>query len=157
MTSQVFEEKVNALRGTLYRVSCAYLSADADRADAVQEALLKAWQGKSRLKHEEYFETWLVRILIRECVNIGRDKKRVVPMEELPEKAETSDACESIDLREAILRLAEPQRVPIVLFYMEGYDVERIAKTLRLPRGTVLSRLSRAREAMKKTLRRDVE
>ena len=157
MTIQAFEGKVNALRATLYRVAYAYLSGDADRADAVQEALFKAWKSQKTLKKEEYFETWLIRILIRECVNIGRAKKRLIPMEEIPEHVASSDPSDHIDLRTAILRLPEKHRIPLVLFYMEGYDTEQISKVLYLPKGTVCSRLARARAALKEAIGKDVE
>ena len=52
MTEQAFEGRVNALRGTLFRVASAYLTRECDRADAVQEALLKAWRGLNRLRRE---------------------------------------------------------------------------------------------------------
>ncbi len=157
VTIQAFEEKVDVLHATLYRVACAYLGGDADRADAVQEALFKAWKSQKTLKKEEYFETWLIRILIRECVNIGRAKKRVIPVEEIPERAGSSDLSDRMDLRTAIMRLPEKQRIPLVLFYMEGYDVEQISKVLHLPKGTVCSRLARSRAALKEAIGKDVE
>ena len=51
----------------------------------------------------------------------------------------------------AILALPEKLRIVIVLYYMEAYSVEEISKALRVPRGTVCSRLARAREQLKRT------
>lgn len=151
MTKEEFVRQVEQARGTLYRVAFAYLRQECDRMDAVQEALLKAWQGLGRLRTEEYFRTWLTRILIRECVNIQRSQRRVAPMETPPD-IPAPDTSINLELREAILALPEQMRIIVVLFYMEGYSVEDIARTLHVPRGTVCSRLARARKQMKRKL-----
>ena len=155
LTKEEFARRAQDIEGKMYRVACAYLKEEQDRLDAAQEALLKAWKGRGRLKHPEYFDTWLIRILIRECVNIQRHQKRMTPVERLPEKAAEPE--EGRPVREAILALKENQRLPVVLFYMEGYTVEEIARTLRLPKGTVCSRLARAREQMKQYLTKEAE
>lgn len=148
LTKEAFVRQVEQARGTLYRVTFAYLRQECDRLDAVQETLLKAWQGLGRLKREEYFRTWLTRILIRECINIQRSQRRMTPTEILPD-APTPETSSNPELREAILSLPEQLRITVVLFYMEGYSVDEIAQTLRVSRGTVCSRLARARKQMK--------
>ena len=155
LTKEEFARRAQDMERKMYRVTCAYLKEEQDRLDAAQEALLKAWKGRGKLKNPEYFDTWLIRILIRECVNIQRHQKRMTPVEHLPEKA--AETGESAPVREAILALRENQRLPVVLYYMEGYTVEEIAKTMRLPKGTVCSRLARAREQMKQYLTKEAE
>ena len=154
MTKEEFVEQVEAGKDTLYRVCCAYLRQEADRADAVQEALLKAWQALPRLKNPAYFRTWLVRILIRECVNIQRRQHRMVPVDAVAVPRQESDERAGA-LKAAILSLPEKIRIVVVLFYMEGYAVEEIASILRVPKGTVCSRLSRARDRMKDYLKEE--
>lgn len=61
----------------MYHVACGLLHSDADRQDAMQQALLKAWEKRHSLKNEGFFKTWLIRILINECKNILRVQKRV--------------------------------------------------------------------------------
>lgn len=156
MTEEAFTEKVGEMRGTLYRVSCAYLKSDADRADAVQEALVRAWRALPKIREEQFFQTYLIRILIRECVNIRRYQKRVVPVAER-EDAIAPENAKDIDLFEALNGLPEKLRVPVVLHYMEGLDVRQIGKALKIPKGTVCSRLKRAREQLKTRLKEDVE
>lgn len=143
MTKEEFARRAEEMKGPMHRVACAYLRCEHDRLDAVQETLLKAWKGLGRLKKPEYFNTWLIRILIRECTNIQRHQSRVRPMEAVPEPP-PNDAGKAVEVREAILALPESQRIVVVLFYMEGYAVEEIARALRLPKGTVCSRLNRA-------------
>ncbi len=151
MTKDDFAARVQAMQGTLYRVACAYLNADCDRGDAVQEAILKAWQALSSLREEAYFETWLTRILIRECANIQRRQKRVLPVAAVPDRPSPPEDTQD-DLKTALLKLPERMRIPVVLFYMEGYDVEEIARVMRIPKGTVCSRLARAREQLKEAM-----
>ena len=156
MTKEAFIRQVEEARGALYRVACAYLRQEADRNDAVQEALLKAWKNLPRLREEAYFRTWLIRILIRECVNIQRGQRRTQPVEKVPEKP-PKDAGRGLSLRDAILALPDKLRIVIVLHYMEEYPVEDIARILRVPKGTVCSRLSRAREQMKAYLKEEAD
>ena len=154
MTKEEFSREAEAVRGTMYRVTCAYLQSEHDRLDAVQEALLHAWRSLPKLRAEKYFRTWLIRILIRECINIQRRQKRMVPVEQLPETPRET-ASQNLELRDAILRLPEPLRIVIVLFYMEGYSANEISRILHWPKGTVCSRLARARERIKKELEED--
>lgn len=149
VTKEEFTGQVELCRGTLYRVSCAYLIQEADRLDAVQEALLKAWKCRRQLKEAAYFRTWLTRILIRECVNIQRRQKRMIPTENVPEDRTRETPDGHPELRDAILRLPEKLRIPLVLHYMEGCPVEEIARILHVPKGTVCSRLSRARDQIR--------
>ncbi len=156
MTKEEFSRRVEECKGTLYRVSCAYLRQEADRLDAVQEALLKAWQALPGLKEDAYFRTWLTRIMIRECINIQRKQKRMVPSDAVPALSREEPSTYP-ELREAILALPERLRITVLLFYMEGCSVEEIAGILRLPKGTVCSRLARARKRMKETIKEDAE
>ena len=72
MDKQEFADRVHAMQERLYRMTYGQLREEQDRRDAVQEAILKAWQSRERLRDPAYFETWLIRILINECHNIQR-------------------------------------------------------------------------------------
>jgi len=144
------------MRKPMFRVACAYLRQEQDRADAVQEALLRAWKNLPSLRQEQYFGTWLMRILIRECIAIQRRQRRVMPMETLPERAAQEEG-QRREVREAILALPENLRIVIVLFYMEGYGTGEIARILHIPKGTVCARLSRARQQMKLSWEEEAE
>ena len=82
MTDADFIREVQACERTLYRVSRTILSSDADCCDAVQEALTSAWKHRNDVQLR-FFKTWLIRILINECHNIGRRLKRVNRKERL--------------------------------------------------------------------------
>ena len=89
VTREDFEGRVLDAREKMYRVARSYLQGEQDCLDAVSEAVLRAWQKRSSLRREEYFDTWLMRILMRECVNIQRRQKRMVPVESVPESPAT--------------------------------------------------------------------
>lgn len=147
MERDEFSRRVRAMTDRLYRIAYGQLREPQDRMDAVQNALLKAWSSRHRLRESAYFETWLIRILINECHNLQR-KRPFVPLDALPDRAaHTPDSRE--DVRDAILRLPEKQRICIILHYMEGYKTAEVAKILRIPEETVRSRLKRARAALR--------
>ena len=147
MDSHEFAERVEAMQGALYRVAYGLLLNRADCADAVQDALLRAWEKRRTLKDEAFFGTWLTRILINECYAVLRRRKTALPIDALPEPAAPPDADPA--LHDAIARLDEKLRLPIVLDYMEGYAVKDIARMLRLPAGTVKTRLAKARALLR--------
>ena len=151
MDKQEFTRRVLAVEGRLYRISCGMLHEPQDRMDAVQEAVLKAWQNLHRMRREEYFETWLTRILINECHNIQYARRRSVPLDLDAERAAPSEDGNRA-LRDALASLDEALRLPLLLCYMEGYRVREAARILRIPEGTVKSRIARGKSKLKALL-----
>ena len=151
MTSEAFARRITEMTPTLYRVACSYLRQPSDREDAVQEALRKAWEKRHTLREERYLQTWVVRILINECRMLCRRSARMVPVEEV--RAASGD--EAL-LREALFSLEEKLRTPILLHYIEGYSVEETARALRMPQGTVKSRMARGRAKLRELLQEEV-
>lgn len=150
MTKQEFADRIVGMQGTLYRVSTSLLPALCDREDAVQEALRRAWQSREKLRDDGAFRSWMIRILINECYAILRGRKREFPAERLPEWELLPDA--DLGLFERVAALDEKYRLPLMLHYVEGYGVAEVARMLRLPQGTVKSRLHRGRLLLKDTL-----
>jgi RNA polymerase sigma-70 factor (ECF subfamily) len=149
MTKEEFAVRIVAMQESLYRVSYSILQKHCDQEDAVQEAIQKAWQQRGKLREDAAMQQWVTRILINECYALLRRRKREVPVESLPDRETPPDA--DIALNELFLSLDEPLRLPAVLHYIEGYELKDIARMLRLPAGTVKSRLYRARIKMKET------
>ena len=147
MNSQQFADRVLSMEPMLYRVAHGLLLNRTDCADAVQEALLRAWEKRGSLRNEAYFTTWLTRILINECYSLLRRRKKAIPLDELPEPVAPPDA--DRELHDAIARLDRKLRLPVVLHYMEGYSVSEVADMLRLPSGTIKTRLFKARKILR--------
>ena len=146
------------MTGTLYRVSCTLLDREADREDAVQEAVCRAWERRDSLKDPRFFQTWLIRILINGCYDILRSRKRVVYMDELPDQAASETGREeTMDLARAVASLDDSLRLPVNLYYGEGFSVEETAGMLGLGVSAVKMRLHRARALLRKRLSEEDE
>ena len=150
MDKEAFSRQVTAMQTSLYRVAASYLRGEADRLDAVSEAIARAWEKRGTLRDERYFKTWMTRILIRECIAITRCQKRAVPVETLPEQISDDAAYDRVNLLSwALEQLPQRQRTMIVLHYMEGYDVNETARIIGTTKGAVCAGLSRARDTLR--------
>lgn len=150
MNEREFSTRVRACADRLWRISWSILRCGADCDDAVQEALLRAWQKKSALREERYFETWLTRILINECKRIL--KRRSNSAQPLPEHLAERAQVENRALSDGLAALPPDTRIPIILHYMEGYSVREISMMLRLPETTVKWRLHSGRRRLREEL-----
>lgn len=149
MDKEGFVREIEGMQRSMYRVARSILSNEADYADAVQEALLRAWESREKLREERYFRTWLTRILINECKAVIRRGRRCVPVAETPEMPAPPKGAVR-EVYETLFSLKEKYRLPMTLFYCDGYSIKEIKDILRLPEGTVKSRLSRGREQFRK-------
>ena len=147
MDKETFARQVTQMRTAMYRVAASYLRGEADRLDAVSEAIAKGWEKRGTLRDERLFSTWMTRILIRECSNIQRRQRRMTPVDTLPEQA--TEEMEPSGLEEAIDRLPQRQRTLVVLHYVEGYDVREIAAMMPTTKSAVCAGLSRARKRLR--------
>lgn len=152
MNKNDFAEKVTTAEATLYHISKSILKNDCDCADAVQETIITAYSKLHSLRDERFFKTWLCRILINECYQICRANKRVVPLEDYMETENPSEQQNDLGLFDAIMELKTDLRLVIVLHYIEGFQITEMAEMLKIPEGTVKSRLSRARTELKSVL-----
>ena len=150
MTSEAFTEAVIRMTPTLFRVARGQLLIEADQQDAVQEAIRRSWEKRGSLKNERYLQTWVIRILLNVCHDIQRHGKREFPVDEIPDRP--LEAPDYTDLRSALFRLKDKERIPVILHYIEGYDVRHVAEILRIPAGSVKTRLMRARAHLRDIL-----
>jgi len=102
---------------------------------------------------EEYFKTWLTKILINECYKILKHSKKVLYFENSDlENSSYTDKYEDVDVKRVISKLDKDLKQIVLLYYFEDFSVNKISKILRIPAGTVKSRLYRAREVLKNEL-----
>ena len=124
-------------------------------ADAAQNALLKGWRHRHSVKDPGSFKPWLVKIAINESKNLLR---RGFPVE-LDENTADEPADRElrldvrVDVRQAVYRLPEKYRLPVILFYFEDMAVADIARALDVPEGTVISHLHRGRAKLREELK----
>ncbi len=147
--SDAFTELMDLHMQGMYKVARAILGSDEDAADAIQETILTCWEKIGSLQVNQYFKTWMTRILMNNCYGILRQKQNITYMDELPEIPTTSDDC-SLEWEEALSALNENYRLIVVLFYSQGFRTKEIAKLLKIPDNTVRTRLARARAQLEK-------
>lgn len=153
MTKEEFAGRIVAMTDVLYRVAWSQLGQEADREDAVQETIRRAWEKRDHLRDERYMQTWVIRILLNVCDNHRRRSARMFPAEHIPAVQRQSGDTPLLD---ALFTLEEKFRLPMQLRYVEGYSVAETARILRLPEGTVKSRLSRGRDKLRDLLKEEV-
>lgn len=144
-----FVELIESQKGTLYKVARSYLHNDADAADAISETVLACFEKLGTLRQPRYFRTWLVRILIRKCQDMLRERKRSVPLEEAAPMAYTEPGHARVEFLALLDSLDEKYRTVLLLYYGEGFTAREIAQAMDLKEETVKTRLKRARAGFK--------
>ena len=138
---------------TMYRVAFSILKTEDEINDAISNTTVIVFEKIQTLKNEEFFKTWLTRILINECYKIYNQNKKVVYLENVnQEKLTYNDQYVDYEIRNLIKNLDKDLRQIVILYYFEDFSVKEIAKIIQKPEGTVKSRLSRARKELEKAL-----
>ena len=154
MTKEALGELILSSERQLYATAKTILSDDQDCSDAIQESIVKAFSKIDTLKKDRYAKTWLMRILINECYNIARRINVNEPLDEgyaenMKQPKENRDYSE---LYRAVNELKEELRIPVILYYMEEFNIREIAQILEISEGAVQKRLVRARKTLKKKI-----
>lgn len=136
----------------MYHIAKSLLYNDADCADAIQEAIVKAFSKLHTLKDDSYARTWLVRIVMNECYAIMRREKKIISLEEYQMDEQAAEQKDYSDLYEAIFKLPEQMKLCVTLYYMEGYSVKEVAALLDTTESAVKNRLAKARGKLKGAL-----
>lgn len=152
MKKEQLGQLIIASEDMMYHVAKTLLYSDADCADAIQEAIVKAFSNLHTLRQDSFAKTWLVRILINECYAIMRREKRIVSLEDFNAEDTAAEQTDYSDLYEAIYRLPQEARLSVTLYYMEGYSVKEIANLMDTTESAVKNRLARARAKLKTEL-----
>ena len=142
MTKEDLGHLIIASTDSLYRISKSILRNETDCEDAVSEAIVQ---------HASYAKTWLVRILINECYRIYR-QKQFAPSNDFTFKENLSDEADYSELYHAMMQLDDKYRIPVELYYIEGYKIHEITDILNRSEGTIKSQLARGRQQLRKYL-----
>ncbi len=134
---------------TVYRVALHNTANFADAEDVTQEVFIKLLEANKAFRDSEHLKAWLIRVTINLC----RDKMKKSSRETLVENVVSyKTGEEKADVLEAVKSLPENYRNTIYLHYYEGYTAKEIGKILDAKENTVLSWLSRGRDALRKEL-----
>jgi RNA polymerase sigma-70 factor (ECF subfamily) len=137
----------------LRRYARALVGDSATADDLVQDTLERAWAKLHLYRRGTDLRAWLFTVMHNVHVNRVRAFRATDPLEdempELAQRAAQGDALLVRDLDRAIARLPAEQRAVLLLVTLEEMSYEQVARTLGIPIGTVMSRLSRSREKLR--------
>ena len=148
MTKKQYEDEVERLAPSQRRITYSIVRNEHDAKDAVQQALLAVWARRECVEFAR-LKPYLTRAVMNACRDIQRARQKAIPMKEMPEMSyQPPDGM----LADAVERLTEELRLPLMLHYMEGYKLAEIAGALGQSLPQVTSRLFRARKRLKRML-----
>jgi len=147
----------------LYLLAMSMLGNREDAQDVVQETFVGAFRGLRGFQGRSTVKTWLTRILMNNVANLRRSRRlrKTLPLGEAEEQlgealaelaTETGRADVRMDIAAVLSRLPQEHREVIVLREIQSMTYDEIAAALGVPRGTVESRLFRARQKVKEIL-----
>lgn len=157
-----FHELVDRYANELFKLAFSLTGAVDGAEDVLQETFLGAFQGLDTFEGRSSVKTWLIRILVKQAAKYHR-YRRIRKTESIDDISEVSSSAFSvrdsdltIDIKTMIKTLSTEHREVIVLRELQGFSYEEMAEILGIPRGTVESRLFRARQELKKRFRDDL-
>ena len=146
-----FDQLMRTQLQRMYRIAVSMLQNEEDAADAIQETVLKFWQKIGQLKNDEYFQTWLTRILINQCKDILRERKKFVFVEDIPEIVH-EDNYFTDEWKELLSSLSKKNRIVMELYYVDGFSTKEIAEMLHITDMNVRTRMARGRRQLEQFL-----
>ncbi|WP_025684157.1 RNA polymerase sigma factor [Paenibacillus maysiensis] len=147
-----FVNIIREVESDLYGMAYSILRNEQDSADALQEAILKAYKSLNTLRDGSLFKTWMYRIVINESNKIAKKRSRSVTVSEFSHPMGVSGEYENIELHEAVEQLEEPMRIVIILKYFYDLNIKEISKALDISESLVKTRLYRARKSLLRKL-----
>lgn len=152
---EAFVMVIESYKFKLYRIGRTLLNNDEDIGDAMQETVLKVFKGINNIKKLESFKSWIFKIMINECNNILRSRKKISIFTKLFKEESYVDEYnfENEPVMKGIKSLKEDSKKVILLYYYEDLSVKDIAEILKISEGTVKSRLARARGKLSEMLK----
>ena len=160
--ADAFEQLVTSYRDQVFRLALRMCGNAADADEAAQETFLAAWKGLPNFRGDSQFSTWLYQLTTHAAIDLMRREKRQIAAEDITEvsapdpapgpqqQAEQSETRQAV--RDAMAQLSPEYRQIVVLRFLQELSYEEIGAVLKLPPGTVKSRLNRAKSQLKDIL-----
>ncbi len=153
-STAIFKEIYERNVDTVYRVCYMYLKNATDAEDAVHNTFLKLFESEKAFESEEHEKAWLIRVCSNVCKNmLSHWSRKAEDISALEIKSEDK-ADETLI---SLCSLPEKLKLPVYLYYYDGYTSAEIGKMLGIPDSTVRNRLQKARQLLKEILDDDTE
>ncbi len=160
---ELYRELVRRYQEKLLRYANYLVRDEEPAADVVQEAFIKAFVNLQSFNVRKKFSSWIYRIVHNEAVNYLKRSKKVIPFAGrgwLADKVKSSTDLENDFLKnqereqvqQALEKLPLKYREPLILFYFEEKSYDEISDILRMPVGTVGTRISRGKKLLREVL-----
>ena len=155
MSKEEFTAFAEKYMDTIYRVAYSWTKNSDDANDVTQDVLIQLYKTTKEFESDFHLKNWLIKVTVNQCKMLFRSPWR--KMEDIGEYADTLGFEEKshLDLFRAVMNLDKKYRVPLLLFYYEGYSTAEIASILGIPEKTVSTRLFRAKARLKDDLKEE--
>ena len=156
LSTEEFKRCAQEYMDVVFRVAFSCLRSQTDAEDVTQEVLLRLYETDYVFESRAHIKNWLVKVTYNECRKFWRRLwRRHENIDDYAEQLAFEDTdCQ--DLFTAVIKLDRAKRIVVVLYYLEGYQIQEIAGILKIPPGTVGTRLARARKELRKYLEEEV-
>lgn len=155
---QAFTDLILRIEDELYKIARVRLNNNEDIFDAVQETMLSAFKSLNKLKDENYFKTWIIKILINKCNDIYKSKKADIVSLNDNIKTDESDnySDDNLNFEFIIKYLNYDERIAMTLYYLEEYTTKEISEILKTNENTIKTRIARAKTKIKNNYKGEI-
>ena len=152
LTEQEFTQAAERYLDMVYRIALNWFRSPPDAEDVAQNAMLRLWRTDTDFQGDDHLRRWLARVTVNECKRLALHpwRSRTVALEEYA--GPVFEDQERRELYQAVMDLPGKYRVPVYLYYYEGYSVDEVGDLLGLKPSTVQTRLARGRQKLKTML-----
>lgn len=155
--ADAFQQLIHMEKEKLYKMAYIYMRNEEEALEIFQETVFRAFESIRKLKNDQYFSTWVTRILINAAISSLRKKKHVVLInEEVWGNLPNNDLSENdvqMDLLNALDEIEEKYKTVLLLRYYQDYTIQQIAVILDCPEGTVKTNIRRGLAVLKEKMK----
>ena len=155
MLKEQFESLVEKYMDMIYRVAYSWTKNSDDANDVTQDVLIQLYKSNKKFESDVHIKNWLIKVTVNQCKMLFRTPWS--KLEDISNYAETIGFEDEshLDLFFAVMKLDKKYRVPLMLFYYEGYSTKEISSFLGISEKTISTRLFRAKAILKDYLKED--
>lgn len=156
MDSPDFSALAQTYLDMVYRVALSCVGHPADADDVTQNTMLRLCRAKVHFESQEHARRWLIRVAVNESRRLltAPWRSRTLSLEELAITLPAQPP-QDREVLHAVLSLPKKYRLPLYLYYYEGYSIGEIASLLKRKPSTVQTHLARGREQLKTMLKEE--